>query len=108
GYGKIIDLLANLITFYYSSKLNAFEKAVIVHYELYKIHPFLDGNKRVCRLLFNKVLLENNFPLLNISDKRGEYFDALISSVEKQNPKQLIDFTVKQYLKEVKDFLKEK
>ncbi|MFH0906084.1 MAG: Fic family protein, partial [archaeon] len=47
GYGKIIDLLANLITFYYSSKLNAFEKAVIVHYELYKIHPFLDGNKRV-------------------------------------------------------------
>jgi Fic family protein len=106
GYGLIIDKLKKIIDWYNNTKMNPLEKAVIIHFEVYKIHPFLDGNKRVCRLLFNKALLDNGFPLINISDKKNQYFDALVNSVEKDDQTYLIEFTFKQYLKEILDFLK--
>jgi len=106
GYGLIIDKLKSFIEWQNTTKINPLEKAVITHFEIYKIHPFLDGNKRVCRLLFNKVLLDNDFPLINISDKKNKYFDALVSSVEYNNPKYIIEFAYKQYIKEVQEFIK--
>lgn len=106
GYVLIANKLNKIMDWYNSTKMNPLEKAVITHFEVYKIHPFLDGNKRVCRLLFNKALLDNGFPLINISDKKNQYFDALVNSVEKDDPTYLIEFTFKQYLKEILDFLK--
>ncbi|HOW29828.1 MAG TPA: Fic family protein [archaeon] len=105
AYGLVVDKLNKLIEWYNSSDLNNFEKAILLHFEIYKIHPFLDGNKRVCRLLFNKVLLDNNFPLVNISDNRTKYFDSLLSSVEENNPAHMADFMVNAYLKQVKTFI---
>ncbi len=105
-YGLIIDKLKKIVDWYNNTEINPLEKAVIIHFEVYKIHPFLDGNKRVCRLLFNKALLDNGFPLVNISDKRNQYFDALVNSVEKDDPTYLMEFAYKQYLKEILDFLK--
>jgi Fic family protein len=106
GYGLISNKLNKIIDWYNNTEMNPLEKAVIIHFEVYKIHPFLDGNKRVCRLLFNKALLDNGFPLINISDKKNQYFNALVNSVEKDDPTYLIEFTFKQYLKEILDFLK--
>jgi Fic family protein len=106
GYGLISNKLNKIIDWYNNTEINPLEKAVIIHFEVYKIHPFLDGNKRVCRLLFNKALLDNGFPLINISDKKNQYFNALVNSVEKDDPTYLIEFTFKQYLKEILDFLK--
>lgn len=105
AYGLVVDKLNKLIEWYNSSDLNEFEKAILLHFEIYKIHPFLDGNKRICRLLFNKVLLDNNFPLVNISDNRIKYFDSLLSSVEENNVSHLTDFVVAAYLKQVKAFI---
>jgi len=105
AYGLIVDKLNKFIDWYNKTELNCFEKAIKTHFEIYKIHPFLDGNKRICRLLFNKVLLDNNFPLINLSDNRGAYFDALQNSVEKNDAQYLIDFTLKEYLKQIKKFL---
>jgi Fic family protein len=105
-YGLIVDKLKKITDWYNNIEMNPLEKAVITHFEVYKIHPFLDGNKRVCRLLFNKVLLDNGFPLINISDKKNQYFDALVNSVEKNDPTYLVKFTYKRYLKEILDFLK--
>jgi Fic/DOC family. len=59
----------------------------MAHYKLYKIHLFLDGNKRICRLIFNKMLIDDHFPLINISVNKEAYFDSLILSVETNNPK---------------------
>lgn len=101
--GKLLD---EFIEWYENSKLNPIEKATIAHYKLYRIHPFLDGNKRICRLIFNKTLLDEGFPLLNVSIEKEEYFDALINSTEKDNAKVLVDFMLEQYYKQVKDFLK--
>lgn len=106
-YGKISQLLDAFVEWYNSTKLNPIEKAAVAHYKLYKIHPFLDGNKRVSRLILNKTLLDEGFPLLNISAKREPYFQALIDSVEKDLPKKLAEFTLKEFLRQTKEFLKD-
>ncbi len=108
AHGLILNFLEDFIAWYNKTDINILEKAALAHFKLYKIHPFLDGNKRVCRLIFNKVLLDNDFPLMNLSDRKGEYFNALIYSVEKDNPKYFIDFVYEQYIKEIKNFLTKK
>ncbi len=105
-YQKIPGLIEKFSDWYEKSKLNPIEKAAVAHFKLYKIHPFLDGNKRICRLLFNKTLLNNGFPLLNISERKETYFESLIESTEKNNPKPLAEFAVKEYFRQVKRFLK--
>jgi len=101
---RIPKLLQEFIKWHNKSKLNPIEKAALTHYKLYAIHPFLDGNKRICRLLFNKTLLDEGFPLVNISEKREKYFKALIDSVENKKPGLLVKFSLKEYLKQVKEF----
>jgi len=108
NYSKISKLLDEFVEWYNSTKLNPIEKAALAHYKLYRIHPFLDGNKRICRLMLNKTLLEEGFPLLNISAKKEPYFQTLIDSVEKDLPKKLAEFTLKEFFRQIKEFLKGK
>lgn len=105
---KIEALIDAFIGWYKASTLNPMEKATMAHYKLYKIHPFLDGNKRICRLIFNKILLDEGFPLLNVSVEKEGYFEALIESIEKDHVKVLVEFVLKQYYKQVKEFLNHK
>lgn len=102
---KVSELLDGFIDWYGRSRLNPIEKATMAHYRLYRIHPFLDGNKRICRLVFNKTLLDEGFPLLNISMEKEKYFEALIYSVEKDRFRVLAEFVLKQYYKQVREFL---
>jgi Fic family protein len=102
---KVDLLLDKFVEWYGKSNLNPIEKATTSHYKLYKIHPFLDGNKRICRLVFNKTLLDEDFPLLNISAEKEKYFEALIASVENNQLRVLVEFAFKQYYKQVKEFL---
>ncbi|MDD4983545.1 MAG: Fic family protein [Candidatus ainarchaeum sp.] len=102
---QITKLLDDFVAWVRGSKLNPLEKSVLAHYKLYLIHPFLDGNKRTCRLIFNKILLDCGFPLMNISDKRSQYFDSLIKSTEKQDPEFFVKFSKEQYFKQIKTFL---
>ena len=98
-------MLDEFIDWYVKSDLNPIEKASLAHYKLYSIHPFLDGNKRICRLIFNKYLIDEAFPIINVSEKRDEYFDALIESVEKNKSDLLVDFVLKEYFRQVKAFI---
>ncbi|MCX6802006.1 MAG: Fic family protein [Candidatus Diapherotrites archaeon] len=83
--------------------IHPLELAPLVHLKIYLIHPFKDGNKRICRLLFNKVLQENNYSIVNISKKTQDYFEALIKSVETGNEKHFVKFCHKAFLAQVKN-----
>ncbi|MFH1224218.1 MAG: Fic family protein [Candidatus Diapherotrites archaeon] len=107
-HGEVGGLLDGFVEWYNSTPLNPVEKAAQAHYRLYKIHPFLDGNKRVCRLILNKALIDEGFPLLNISAKKEQYFRALMDSVEKNTLKHLAEFTLEEYMRQAKEFLKGK
>ena len=64
-------------------------KSGIVHYELVRIHPFLDGNGRVARALSTLILFLEGYDIRKFfsleeyfDSKASEYYDAL-QSVEK-------------------------
>lgn len=61
-----------------SRDVSSFEEIIKFHHDFEKIHPFIDGNGRVGRMLMIKQCIENNIviPLLN-SDKNIEYYEAL-------------------------------
>ncbi len=104
-YKRLNRLIDEFVEWYKSTRLNPIEKAALAHYTLYRIHPFLDGNKRICRLILNKALLDEGFPLLNISAKKERYFQSLIDSVEKDTPKKLAEFTLNEFFRQTKEFL---
>ncbi|WP_455423874.1 Fic family protein [Candidatus Contubernalis alkaliaceticus] len=59
-------------------KLHPVERAVLLHGEFVKIHPFIDGNGRTARLLMNFELIKSGFPPAVIkAEKKLEYYEAL-------------------------------
>jgi hypothetical protein len=52
--------------------------ATMAHHKLAAIHPFLDGNGRVARLLLNLLLVKVGYPVVNIRrEDRPRYYEAL-------------------------------
>jgi len=70
----------------------ALARAAMIHYQFEAIHPFLDGNGRVGRLMMALLLGEWNIlphPLLNLSvyfeRYRQEYYDHLLAVSQREN-----------------------
>jgi Fic family protein len=60
------------------------------------IHPFVDGNGRVGRLILNFILHKNNFPMINILNKdKYDYYSALESSQTKGDLRKFIELLIK-------------
>ena len=58
--------------------LNTVEFAAMLHYKLVEIHPFIDGNGRVSRLLLNLVLMKHGYPItIILKNDRKKYYDCL-------------------------------
>jgi Fic family protein len=59
-------------------ELRPVELAALAHFKLVHIHPFVDGNGRVARLLMNLLLLRNGYPIAYVRrEERGRYYDTL-------------------------------
>ena len=53
-------------------------KASLLHGELVKIHPFIDGNGRTSRLIMNLVLMKYGYtPVIIKKEDKLEYYEAL-------------------------------
>lgn len=79
--------------------LNVLIQTALIHYQFETIHPFLDGNGRVGRLLITLFLIEKNVlksPSLYISyylkKNRIEYYDRMSEVRNKDNYEQWIKF----------------
>ena len=59
-------------------KLHPLVLAAYFHTAFEQIHPFVDGNGRVGRLLMNFILHKNGYPMINITNRiKQRYYSAL-------------------------------
>ena len=85
-------------------------KAALVHYQFETIHPFLDGNGRVGRLLITLFLLEKKVltvPALYISyflkRNRLEYYDRMMEVRKNGDYEQWIKFFLQAFVESAED-----
>lgn len=98
------ELMSDLEKFInnFENNISHLVKIAMVHYQFETIHPFLDGNGRVGRLLTTLYLVGNkilNKPALYLSDylekNREEYYMRLTETREKNDIIQWIKFFLK-------------
>ena len=76
---KVPDLMADFEKYLQTEK-DVITRAIMGHFKFVSIHPFVDGNGRMGRLLMNLILLQNGlWPIIIRPRDRKKY----ISSIEK-------------------------
>lgn len=88
-------------------------KVALIHYQFETIHPFLDGNGRIGRMLIVLYLMNQeilSYPVLYISyflkKNRIEYYDRLAEVRSKGNYEQWIKFFLDAVIETCKDSIK--
>jgi Fic family protein len=77
---KVPDLMQEFVTYMNSKVISVPEMALEAHFKFVSIHPFIDGNGRVGRLLMNLILLMGGYwPIIIRPRDRKQY----INSIEK-------------------------
>ncbi len=77
-WSKIVAMIDRLIADVKNSTMHPIETAAFLHHRLVEIHPFVDGNGRVARLLTNLYLIGNHYPVIILkSEERKNYYQCL-------------------------------
>jgi len=81
-------------TFKNDLQMNNFEKIAWFHLEFERIHPFVDGNGRIGRVLLNMQLIEAGFPPIIIRNKEKKYYYDAFREYEDDNKKDMMQRVV--------------
>lgn len=93
SYIKVYDRMKKYFDAINDDATEKYEKIAFSHLQLAKIHPFLDGNGRLARLVLNYELLKNDLkPIIIDKDKKEEYFNYLEEFKVNKNIVPFIEF----------------
>jgi Fic family protein len=103
---KVPQLMQNLVYWYQQNKkeYHPFELAVIFSTKLVSIHPFVDGNGRISRLIMNFILQRNRFPWVNVYTKQRAKYLKVIRDGNEEKYLPIIDFMVKTLRENLESF----
>jgi len=88
-------------------KLHVAERAAVFHLRFETIHPFIDGNGRVGRLLLNLELMKEGYPPVNVKfTDRAKYYDCFNHYRENNNdPSKMIGLVEGYTIDELKRYI---
>jgi len=94
---KVPQLIKNLIYWYKTNKKNyhPLELSAILSMKFVTIHPFIDGNGRISRLIMNFILQKNNYPKINILMKNRQEYLEHVRLANNENYTPIINFLKK-------------
>lgn len=103
---KVPQLVKNLVYWYKKNKkkYHQFELAVLMSMKLVSIHPFVDGNGRVSRLVMNFLLSKKGYPWVNIYHKRRQKYLEAVRKANDEDYSLIFSFLVKTLEWNLKDF----
>ncbi len=107
-WADVISDVGELLKWYDKVKtdVNPVQLSAIFHKRFELIHPFIDGNGRIGRMLMLRVLHRNRYPMMNILPKEKQtYIKKLESSCLKNNDFIFVKWFVTKYLRENKKYL---
>jgi len=73
-FSKIVKLMDEFIKNIKETKFHPLKKAIFIHYEFVRIHPFIDGNGRVARLLTNLYLMKQGYPPIILKKTERQFY----------------------------------
>ena len=81
--------------------------AALLHLKFVTIHPFVDGNGRVARLLMNAALIQDGYMLALVPPVlRQDYLDAIRSYQQKGEAELFCDFIAERVLESEKEIMR--
>ncbi len=94
SYEKVYDRMDKYFIFMQDGpKGDLWEYISYLHLQLAKIHPFLDGNGRLARLVLNYELMKYGFmPIIITSEQKDKYFSTLEAFKVEKDIKPFMDF----------------
>lgn len=108
----LLDQLSQWERFLHESELPVLIVAALMHYQFEAIHPFIDGNGRLGRLLITLLLCERNAlpgPFLYLSAffeaSRRDYYNALRAVTEEGDWDQWLDYFLTGVIRQSEDAL---
>ena len=100
--GKVKKEMAELLEWHRKQKKNKqhyFITAVKFHQRLELIHPFLDGNGRTGRLLFNWMLFKSGYGLILFKNKNRQAYFSSLDQADQGRYRKLYKYCIKVYKK---------
>ena len=93
SYLKVYDRMGKYFHQLSDESADLYYNIAFSHLQLMKIHPFLDGNGRLARIVLNYELVLNGLkPIYVEYDQRQKYFDMLEDFKVNKNIQPFIDF----------------
>lgn len=91
---KIQNEIEALLNWYKKNNLHPVVLAATVKEKLLAIHPFMNGNGKISRLLMNFTLLKHGYAIANIKaeEKKDIYYQTIKASLSDENKEDFIMF----------------
>jgi len=103
---KVPDLMQEFIKHINSKVLSTPEMALEAHFKFVSIHPFIDGNGRVGRLLMNLILLKGGYwPIIIRPRDRKRYINSIERGQLTEDLTQYNDFMFKAFERSIYTYI---